>query len=1141
MHKNATADLPQSLTINNGESYLPERLQPQQGWIELMEAGNLCFVIVDAELIVLYCSIAAGALFEQAPLLFVGKTIAPYVTHDPSLSFPQWFAQQRDQHELDSAVQIFETLKHTRVKCRFQRLDKHDVYCLQFTSIKLPGDALGNNDEKYKTLIEQAYDGILIYSTTGVLLEYNEKSCNYLGYSYQEMGNLKLTDLFFEEELKERPISLKKLYQGGAVVDYRKLKRKDGSGIMMELNSKMMHDGTILVFGRDVTERVAAEVKLNEERRLLRVLIDNLPDPIYIKNLLGEKIIANKEDQLYMGVTSEAEVLGKTDIELYPGEVGDTGHRQDMATMQNNLPLYNQESYFVDASGIAHWLLVSKIPLLNQKGEVMGLLGIGREITHRKEMEHELTSSIERYRNVAKATFDAIWDWDMTSGDIYRGEGFETLFGYVASSKQGYTEDWNSLIHPEDFEAWHLSFKNAIRNKAVINWQGEYRFKKANDEYAFVADKAIIIRDIEGTAIRMVGAMQDISLQKKTEHILAATHKRYRALVENSSDGVAIIDRLGRPLYISPAVFNILGYTEDEALQMNVFDITHPEDAEPIKKTIEYTLANPGIPVKGYPIRLRHKDGSWRWMEETINNMLHDSTINGFIENFRDVTERIAIEARVLAEKELSESLVNNLPGIFMLCGSDDRLIRWNKNLESVSGISASQLISTQLPDFFAAPHRPLLTSLLKSGIREHTAELDFVTKNGEVAYYVSIHKIGYENEDCLMVMCFDINERKKQESELAFINERYEYVTMATSDVVWDWDLINNVLYWGENFYTHFGHPRVSPSISLQQWTEFLHPDDRDRVNNSLHNMIVNLQHVWKEEYRFKMADGDYLYIQDNGVVLRDDSGNAYRIIGAMHDVTRQKQEEQKVKILNQALSAKALALANSNKELEKFAYVASHDLQEPLRMVTSFLTLLEKKYRHLLDDTANTYIQFAVEGAHRMRLLILDLLEYSRVSTGYFENGDTDLNQVMSELKTVLTISIDEAQAQLQIPVLPVLSGTKRVLIFQLFQNLIGNALKYRRNEPVQIRIGYEERPNEWQFEIADNGIGIDPVFAEKIFIIFQRLHNKNEYNGTGIGLTICKKIVELHAGKIWVKPNYPYGSIFSFTISKDLTASA
>jgi PAS domain S-box-containing protein len=250
----------------------------------------------------------------------------------------------------------------------------------------------------------------------------------------------------------------------------------------------------------------------------------------------------------------------------------------------------------------------------------------------------------------------------------------------------------------------------------------------------------------------------------------------------------------------------------------------------------------------------------------------------------------------------------------------------------------------------------------------------------------------------------------------------------------------------------------------------------------------------------------------------------------------------------LNEDLGLRAAELSASNAELERFAYIASHDLQEPLRMVSSFLQLLQKKYGGQLDAKADQYIHYAVDGAERMKALIMDLLEYSRVGTGKEGFGWVDTAGVMGEVGAVFREKIVAARAQVEIGELPVVWGDK-VQLTQLFQNLLSNALKYQREEPPVIRIGAkageispraaEIGPNaveggHWQFFVADNGIGIDPLFFDKIFIIFQRLHNKSDYSGTGIGLAICKKIVERHGGKIWVESDQQAGSVFYFTIN-------
>ncbi len=234
----------------------------------------------------------------------------------------------------------------------------------------------------------------------------------------------------------------------------------------------------------------------------------------------------------------------------------------------------------------------------------------------------------------------------------------------------------------------------------------------------------------------------------------------------------------------------------------------------------------------------------------------------------------------------------------------------------------------------------------------------------------------------------------------------------------------------------------------------------------------------------------------------------------------------------LHETLRIQTAELVRSNRDLEQFAYVASHDLQEPLRMVSSYTQLLARRYKGRLDADADEFIAFAVDGAKRMQRLINDLLAYSRVGTRGEEFEPTDCTTALDQALLNLKAAVAESGAVVTRDPLPTVPADPRQF-GQLLQNLVGNALKYHGHESPRVHVSAEQKGTEWVFSVRDNGIGIDPKYAERVFVLFQRLHNREQYSGTGIGLAICKKIVERHDGRIWVESQLGSGATFYFTI--------
>jgi len=308
-------------------------------------------------------------------------------------------------------------------------------------------------------------------------------------------------------------------------------------------------------------------------------------------------------------------------------------------------------------------------------------------------------------------------------------------------------------------------------------------------------------------------------------------------------------------------------------------------------------------------------------------------------------------------------------------------------------------------------------------------------------------------------------------------------------------------------------------------------HPDDRDVTDAERARIRAGEIDSARFEKRYLRKDGTVIWCDIAIALVRDVFGMPLYEIAVFDDITERKDAEA-------ALQAAHQELKRSNAELEQFAYVASHDLQEPLRMVASYTQLLSRRYDSKFDKDAREFMSYIVDGATRMKQLIEDLLAYSRVGTKGQEFKPVALEAPLRRALFNLRAGIEEAGAAVTYDPLPTVSGDE-VQLGQLLQNLIGNALKFRSNSVPRIHIGVSEKDSEHQIEVRDNGIGIEPQYYERIFMVFQRLHNKGEYPGTGIGLAICKKVVERHGGRIWVEsrpaegPNG--GSSFYFTLPK------
>jgi PAS domain S-box-containing protein len=363
-----------------------------------------------------------------------------------------------------------------------------------------------------------------------------------------------------------------------------------------------------------------------------------------------------------------------------------------------------------------------------------------------------------------------------------------------------------------------------------------------------------------------------------------------------------------------------------------------------------------------------------------------------------------------------------------------------------------------------------------------------------------------------------DLANRRRADQALRAQSERLSLALESAQAGTWEWDLRTNKNFWSDELWKVYGLDPHSCEPSYEAWHNTIHPDDRLQAEQTVQAAAQNSTEL-RAEWRVVDRDGSIRWLMSHGRPILDTQGKPERFLGVVIDVTGRKRMEEE--------------LRRSNAELEQFAYVASHDLQEPLRAVAGMMQLLEQHYKGRLDERADEYISHAVEASTRMQKLITDLLDYSRVDRSGKPFEAANLESSLTSALRNLQAAIQESQAKISRDPLPTVMGDSNQLTC-VFQNLIGNAIKFRGEGTPQIHIGAEKTENNvWHFSVCDNGIGIEPQYFERIFFVFQRLHTRREYPGTGIGLSLCKKIIERHGGKVWVESQPEHGSTFHFTI--------
>ena len=768
----------------------------------------------------------------------------------------------------------------------------------------------------------------------------------------------------------------------------------------------------------------------------------------------------------------------------------------------------------------------------DENNNYMGCRVSERDITDQKLAELALHKSEEKHRTLFETMTQGVVyqnaDGQITSmnpaaekilgfclKDILNLKSDDTLWGAVREDGS----DFLGQDHPA-----MLALKTGKKVENVV--MGIKNPKK--DELTWLDIDAIpLFKPGEESPYQVYTIFEDITSRKEAEEALIEKEKKLKVLYESLPIGVSIVDENRNIIDVNPALEKILKLSKEELIRgkhekrtyINADGKEMVSDEFPSSRVIQQE----GEMLKEAEIGVVTESGSTIWIEVAARSLPFPDWKAYILTS--DITKRkLSEEALKASEKNYRELIDNSLVGIFKsnlqgeILFANDSLVQifGYDNVEELLGINIKNLYKDQ-------NDRVSLLQDLQNHGSLGDYELEMIGKDGQ-----SINLLISANlkDEVISGMFMDITRGKLAEKRLIESEDRYR-------------SLFNQMT---EGFAVHEiicdqnKEPIDFRFIDINPAFEKLTGLDRLEVVGKLKSEVVPDDKVdWAKIYGEVALSGLPKHFDDYSDTLKryydiyaySPKPNQFATI--FNDVTERKLTEENLQMtLNR--------LEKSNYDLEQFAYVASHDLQEPLRMITSFLQLLQRRYGENLDQDANEFIGFAVDGAARMQKLINDLLTFSRLNTKPVQFREIKTKEVLDQVIFESKIFIENNDAEITYDPLPAISADYSQMV-QLFQNLIVNAIKYRGTERPEVHISARSKGNNWLFSVQDNGMGIEVNQSDRIFKIFQRLHGRDEYEGTGIGLAIAKRIVERHGGTIWVESEPGKGSTFYFTIPKEV----
>lgn len=938
------------------------------------------------------------------------------------------------QKAFNGEIVEYETLleagPHTRwvsvlyspVRNEFNEITGAYIGTRDISARKIAEAGLQESESRYRTLVEQATETIVLVDEQGQFVQVNEAGIRLLGYSREEVMKMGLTDILVMEP-GDPPLRFEELKSGASILSNRKVRRKDGIILELELSTKMLSNGHFIGIGRDISERMRAQKALTESENRFRAIFNTQLNMITLLDKEGRVLESNKTAYAVTGYRSE-DIIGRYFWEIklwqneaerderiarikgaimraaagelirYEGEIcmkegevevvdlsikpipGADGKPQllimegrlitEIKRAENEVKEseakyraffeYSMDGIFLSspdgsilsanpaACAMFGWTeaeivklgrtglidptderihellsmrrkagyLYSELRFLRKDGSTFpgefssaifkDAYGrertslIIRDVTERKRIEEAIRQSNQRFEMISRTTNDAVWEWDIITGEKWANENHQLLYGLTVNDPVPEEEIWRSRIHPDDRDQIVSRQASTLASDKNV-FLSEYRFLKNNDEYVYVFDRCYIERDENGKPIRMTGSIMDITDRKRSEEQLMESEQRLRLSMEAAKQGLYDLNIKTGEAIVNEQYALMLEYDPRDFHENNNFwlERMHPDDLPAAQKAFMDYVSGKSVEYR-VEFRQLTRTGKWKWILSIGKIVEYDEAGNAsrMLGTHTDINSLKSAEEELIRTQKRFQNLVENISGVYWVNDLETQQTLYiSPSYETVWGRKCEELYRDPA-DFIRAVHPDDMKKLTDAYHRiaekkQFSLNYRIIRPQGEVRWIaVKVNVVATEDGRRMEYgYAEDITEQRKAETDLLESNARFQIVSRATSDLVWDWNLVNGELWWNDNYYANLGYKKTSEVVDEKDWYDRIHPDERERVRLNANKTFKGKSSVWRDEYRYRKADGTYLHFLDRGFIMRDAGGQAIRMIGSMIDMT--------------------------------------------------------------------------------------------------------------------------------------------------------------------------------------------------------------------------------------------------------------